>query len=189
MITSSLSFLRLSTFSFIAHIGLRRLGIPLPSDFCCPCPTLGETGLAGAQTRVREIPRQCLMVWMLRMSQTRLMGFLPSRALSLHNTTRLRPAAYPTQRLWNPQRNTLWPGKSVLRVKGGLLSSFHSGVSRRLLWEMVLYSWLCPLCFPKALSREGLLPRNLWATTSLLVVNSHSLTLEVGGGSGSRSTH
>lgn len=47
---------------------------------------------------------------------------------------------------------------------------------------MVLYSWLCPLCLPKALSSEGLSPRILWATTSLLVLESHSLALEVGEG-------
>lgn len=43
---------------------------------------------------------------------------------------------------------------------------------------MVLYSWLCLLCLPKALSSI------LWVTTSFRVVDSYSLALEVTDGRG-----
>lgn len=54
---------------------------------------------------------------------------------------------------------------------------------------MVLYSWLCLLCLPKALSSKRQPPRILWVTTSFQVVDSYSLALEVTDGRGvSRST-
>lgn len=44
---------------------------------------------------------------------------------------------------------------------------------------MVLYSWFCLLCLPKALSSKGQPPRVLWVTTSFQMVDSYSLALEV----------
>lgn len=151
-------------------------------------PALGDTG-AGTPARVSEVP------WVLcdstdaQQVTDQACGLLPSRVLSPHNTTRLRPAAHPTQSLWNPQRNPLRPGKSVLRVKRVLPPSFHAGVSGRLLWEMVLHSWLCLLCLPKALSSEGQPPRSLWVTASSQGVDSYSLALEVTDGRGRVQQH
>lgn len=136
-------------------------------------------GWAGTHTRVPEVPGQCLIVWMPSRPQTRLTGFLPSRLLSPHNTTRLRPAAHPhTESVEPPKESTKAWEVCPKGKRGGLPSSFHPRVSRRLLWEMVLYSWLCLLCLPKALSSI------LWVTTSFRVVDSYSLALEVTDGRG-----
>lgn len=79
----------------------------------------------------------------------------------------------PSHRLWDravePPEEPTSGSLEILPVLGSALSvemippSFPSQSKQeaRLLWEMVLYSRLCPLCFPAALSKQVCRPESL----------------------------
>lgn len=79
-------------------------------------------------------------------------GLLPSGSLSPHDTTRHWPAAHPHTETVEPPKESTVAWEVCPKGERGPPSSFCSGVSRRLLWEMVLYSWLWSPLLPE--SRE-----------------------------------